>query len=293
MWAAVMCRQNGELGGRVRFHFVASTGRTATTFLARALDQLEGVVACHEGYRAADKDSEPIIPLINLENRRAYDSEEAAREVVAQKRSRNTLEAAATAAGAEALIDLAYYNCTIAGALLEAHGDTRMVGILRQLEPFVRSATAISGEDPLPVGWADPAKPLTPREKFIALGRIRPPKESTEADAWNDWSAIMRNIWLWRETNKRLLQVKRLHTERVLLMEFEGLQANPGRFLTRIADHFGLRSEGIDNALQAASGHRNLKPRGYEVGPLAEWTDQERRFAEAAEAEIGVGEWLQ
>ncbi len=277
----------------MRFHFVASTGRTATTFLARALDQIEGVVACHEGYRAADKASDPLLPLINLENRRAFDSEAAAREIVTQKRGREIMEAAAKAGNGEVLIDLAYYNCTLSSALLDAHDNARMVGIVRELESFVRSVTAIRGEDPLPVGWADQGKPLTPREKFIALGRIRPAKGSRDADAWNEWSAIMRNIWLWRETNQLLLQAKERHPERVLLVKFEELASNPRSFLSRIADHFGLRAARIDFALQAASGHRNVKPSGYQIGPLAEWTDRERRFAKAAEEEIGASEWRQ
>lgn len=282
------------LGGvQVRFHFIASTGRTATTFLARALDEVDQVTACHEGYRGADKDSEPLLPLINLENRRAYDSREAAREIVAQKRNRCTLEEAAAVGNAETLIDTAYYNATIADALLDAHCETRMVGIIRKLEPFVRSVTATIGEDLLPVGWAAPEKPLTPREKFISMGRIRPSQGSKDADAWSDWSAIMRNIWLWRETNQLLLNAKDEQPGRVLLLKFEEMEADPKDFLSRIANHFGLQQQGLDAALPAASGHLNRKSRGYEIGPLASWSEPERAFAEAAQDEIGASEWLQ
>lgn len=285
-------QSSGMMGVAVQFHFIASTGRTATTFLARAMDQIDGVVACHEGYKAADKDSDPVLPLINLENRRAFDSLDNARDIVAQKRDRAAIEAALAAGGGSSLVDVAYYNPTIAVALLETHPDTRMVGIIRELEPFVRSSTATQGEDLLPVGWPDPEKPLTPREKFIALGRIRPAKGTPDGEAWADWSAIMRNIWLWRETNKLLIAAKKKFPDRVLLMKFEELGVNQNQFLSRIAAHFGLDSTGFDNALDAASGHKNQKPGGYQICPLSEWSDRERAFAEAAEAELGATEWL-
>lgn len=271
----------------MQFHAIASTGRTATTFLARALDSLAGVAACHEGYRAADKDSEPLLPLINLENRQAFYSAEKAREIVAAKRSDTVLGPLAERLDFEALVDVAYYNPVIAEALLEAHPEMRLVAIIRELEPFVRSATAMEGEDLLPVGWPDPGKPLTARERFIEMGRIKPAKGSREAEEWDGWSAIARNIWLWRETNALLLQARAKFGERVLLLPFEGLSADPEGFLSNIADHFGFPQQGIPAALEAAKGHRNRKASGYQVGPLAEWTANEQALAHEAQTEIG------
>lgn len=269
----------------MQFHAIASTGRTATTFLARALDNLDGIAACHEGYRAADKDKTPLLPLINLENRQAFFSAEKAREIVAAKRSQDVL--AKLDIDADTLVDVAYYNPVIAAALLERHPNLRLVGIIRELEPFVRSATAMEGEDLLPVGWPDPAKPLSPRERFIEMGRIKPARDSADAQSWDGWSAIMRNIWLWRETNALLLAALERFGERVLLLPFEDLSADGPAFLARIVDHLGLPTAGIPEALEAAKHHHNRKSAGYQIGPLTEWSEEERNFAHDAQTRIG------
>lgn len=272
----------------MQFHAIASTGRTATTFLARALDSLTGVAACHEGYRAADKDSDPLLPLINLENRQAFYSADKARDIVAAKRSAEVLGPIADKLDAATLVDVAYYNPVIADALLEAHPGLRLVAIIRDLEPFVRSATAMEGEDTLPVGWPDPDKPLTARERFIEMGRIKPAKGSADAESWDGWSAIMRNIWLWRETNALLLAARRKYGERVLVLPFEKLSADPEGFFGAITTHLELPQEGMSAALEKAQGHRNRKSTGYQVGPMAEWSDIERSFAQDAKSEIGI-----
>ena len=270
------------------FHVIASTGRTATTFLARALDSLSGVAACHEGYRGSDKDSEPLLPLVNLENRQAYLSAEAAERVVAAKRSPAIIAEKMAQAGCETLVDVAYYNPTIADALMKAHPEMRLVAIIRELEPFVRSSTAMSGEDLLPVGWPDPGKQLSPRERFIEMGRIRPAKGTPEDAAWNDWSAIKRNIWLWRETNDLLLKARSAFGARVLVLPFEELKAGPEAYLARIARHFGIDAAGIPAALAGAENHKNRKSTGYQIGPIAEWTDDEKTYAREAQEMIGM-----
>lgn len=273
------------------FHAIASTGRTATTFLARALDCLPGTTACHEGYAAADKEEKALLPLINLENRQAFYSSDTAQKIVTAKRSGDVVAEALARTGTQTLIDVAYYNPTIASALLLAHPETRLVGIIRELEPFVRSATTLEGEDPLPVGWPKPDKPLSPREKFIEMGRIRPHRDSAIAEQWNGWSAIMRNIWLWQETNRLLLDAQARFGERVLIVRFEDLKRDPAAFLGRIAAHFDLPCPDPAAALASASGHRNEKPAGYQLEALEKWSEQEQEFARRAQQEIGELEW--
>ena len=46
---------------------IASTGRTATSFVAECLNKIPGVIGLHEGHLGND-DGEDILPLINLEN---------------------------------------------------------------------------------------------------------------------------------------------------------------------------------------------------------------------------------
>ncbi|WP_162925202.1 sulfotransferase [Aurantiacibacter odishensis] len=271
----------------MHFHAIASTGRTATTFLARALHELTGVVACHEGYVAADKEAAPLLPLINLENRLAYYSQARARDIVADKRGDTVMSPIARKTGATALIDVAYYNSVLADALLDAHPQTRIVAIIRELEPFVRSATAIEGEDMLPVGWPDPAKPLTPRERFIEMGRMKPRIGSSSAVRWESWSAIMRNIWLWQETNALLLAARDKHGGRVLLLPFEKLVRDAEGFMVDIVDHLKIPETGIPAAIASAQEHRNRKATGYQIGPMSEWSKSEQVFAKEAQEKIG------
>jgi len=267
------------------FDLVASTGRTATTFLASALNDLDDVCACHEGYAGSDKALDPLLPLINLENAQSYALPAAAARVVAAKRSPEVLTAAMAENGASRLIDLAYYNATLASALLRHHPDSRMIGIIRGCESFVRSATTLEGEDPLPVGWPDPAKPMTDREKFISMGRIRPRKGSPAKADWERWSAIRRNIWLWYETNLMLLAAQEEFPERVRLCRFETFKMAPRSFWVVVADLFDLKV--VAEGPKTDHGHaRNEKPAGYQVGPKSDWTIAEQTALERAQTII-------
>jgi hypothetical protein len=269
----------------VAFHIIASTGRTATTFLAAALDTIEGVTACHEGYAGADKGDEPLLPLINLENNLAYQSPAQAVAIVEAKRGEDALEAAAARAGSSVLVDVAYYNPTIASAVLDLHPDCRMLGIIRDCASFVRSATQIEGEDFLPVGWPDQAKPLTDREKFIGFGRIRPRRGSNDAARWKEWSAIERNIWLWRETNLLLLEARDRFPDRVSLVDFAMLKSSPVQFWNEVVTHLGLPHL-PELSSKLTMGFVNTKATGYQVGPASDWSEHERSFLAEAEATI-------
>ena len=267
----------------MHFHIIASTGRTATTFLAAALDTIEGVVACHEGYGGADKGTDPLLPLINLENSLAYQDPARASAVIAEKRSAEVIAQVGRATGAEVLIDVAYYNPTMGAAILEAHPGTRMVGIIRDCAGFVRSATQMTGEDLLPVGWPDPGKELTDRERFIGFGRIRPPRGSADWAAWKGWSAIERNIWLWRETNLLLIAARDRFPDRVTLIDFSALKNDPDRFWQTIVEQLALPKLPMVSEILTTS-FANSKNTGYQIGPATEWSDREQAFLADAEA---------
>jgi hypothetical protein len=255
------------------FHIIASTGRTATTFLAAALDRLDGVAATHEGYRGSVKDCEPLLPLVNLENAAAYASEAVARQSVVKLRSSEIITTAIKNSGAANLIDVAYYNAMIGPEILAQHSEARMIGIIRGCENFVRSATAMEGEDPLPVGWPAPDKPLTDREKFIGMGRIRPGRKSLDKAAWATWGALRRNIWLWRETNLRLCAAKEQFGERVALLRFETFQTEPEVFWSFCAGFLGLP----DAARQQPTAPKkmiNKKSSGYQIGAAESWSPE-------------------
>lgn len=267
------------------FHIIASTGRTATTYIAATLDALDGVAACHEGYRGSDKDSEPLMPLINLENARAYQIRSSVADVVAKKRSPKIVAEALAVAGENHLVDVAYYNPTIAEGLLEAHGEARMIGIIRKCEDFVRSATTLEGEDPLPVGWPEPTKPMSSREQFIALGRIKPRRGTDEAASWKGWSAIMRNIWLWRETNLMLAEAKNRFGDRVKMLSFSTFKEEPQAFWDTLTDHFRLPKI-VAEMREGKEIFTNKKAFGYQIGAAPSWTEEEQQFLIASVEQV-------
>jgi hypothetical protein len=256
------------------FDFVSSTGRTATTFIASVLNAIDGVAACHEGYRGYDKKSLPVLPLINLENAQAYNSDTDAEQIVRVKRNATVIEDALALTGRQRLIDVAYYNAMISFELLRQRPCSRMIGIIRNCEGFVRSSTTMTAEDPLPVGWPDQRKELSAREKFIGMGRIRPRSGSEAKAKWKGWSAIRRNIWLWQETNLRLCAAKSEFPGRVSLVRFETFQKAPQDFWRQMFSTLQLpEGSGIPSAVNNKAV--NKKPFGYQVGPASEWCTDE------------------
>lgn len=260
-----------------QFDFIASTGRTATTYLASALNAFDGVASCHEGYLDSDKLQESTLDLINLENNQAYKSEKSAFEVVRKKRSADKLGAVQKRLNVSRIFDVAYYNSTICEPLLTIHKTSRMLGIIRDCESFVRSATTIIDEDPLPVGWPDPNKSMTPREKFIGMGRLKPRRDSEEFQCWDELSAIRRNIWLWTETNKMLCKAKLNFPDRVRIVRFETFKSDQSAFWESLIEFFEMHAMDMTKE-NVRSETVNKKPFGYQIGPSDSWTAKEQEF---------------
>jgi hypothetical protein len=257
------------------FSFVASTGRTATTFIAKYLNSFEGIAGLHEGTVDEKSIGTGLLPEINIENRVAYSNHAKAFGVVAEKRSNADLNAALEASGSRHIIDVAYYNATLARALLETHASARMVGIIRDCGSFVRSSTTISGEDPLPVGWPSRSKDLTDRERFISIGRIRPGRGHADRKQWDNYTAIRRNIWLWRETNLCLIAAQDAYPDRVTLIGFEDIRRAPQKFWSALGRGLGLENLLLPPDPEQREG-TNKKPFGYQVPPVEQWQHEEK-----------------
>jgi hypothetical protein len=160
-----------------------------------------------------------------------------------------------------------------------------MIGIIRECEGFVRSATTLTGEDPLPVGWPDPDKPLTDREKFIAMGRIRPIRGSPDKANWANWGATRRNIWLWQETNLRLCAAKELFGDRVSLLRFSAFQSDSDAFWAFCAWFLTLPHD-AGRQLTAPKKMINKKPSGYQIGTADTWKPDDQAALEQAQTLI-------
>ncbi|MFM7744888.1 MAG: hypothetical protein ACKO8T_04415, partial [Actinomycetota bacterium] len=99
------------------FLAIASTGRTATSFIAEALNMLPGIAALHEGHLGNDTGPD-VLPMVNLDNFQCVKSAARAAEVVAAKRSAAVLDEARRALGVGLLVDVAYYNSVLLDEML-------------------------------------------------------------------------------------------------------------------------------------------------------------------------------
>jgi hypothetical protein len=167
-----------------------------------------------------------------------------------------------------------------------------VVGIIRDCESFVRSVTWLDGTDPMPVGWPAPGKELSSRERFIAMGRARP-TTGPDADAWDSWGAIERNIWLWRATNRRLADARDAFPDRVTLLDFGAVRREGiGALAGSVVDALDLATPevlaALPDAVSAAGASTNERQGGYQIGCAPTWTEPQRALLEDAIADIAT-----
>lgn len=271
------------------FLAIASTGRTATSYIAEALNMVTGIAALHEGHLGNDAGPD-VLPMVNLDNFQCFKSTVRAAEVVAAKRSSGVLEAVRRELGVRLLVDVAYYNAVLVGEMLRQVPDAHAAIMIRDCESFVRSATWITGTDPMPVGWPDPAKQLDARERFIGMGRLRP-HAGPELAAWSEWGAIERNVWLWRATNAVLCDAWEQHPRRVHHVDFQHFTRNPTAVLATLLSTIGMPLDAaatgeLERALVEARSRQNERLGGYQVGSADTWTANQQRVLAEAQREI-------
>lgn len=259
-----------------RFAFAASTGRTATTLLAESLNHLTNVVALHEGHILAGRKT-PVLPRINIHNRKAWYSTEYATEIVQKMRNQEILNAVAD--GTKLCIDVAYYNAPLLEPLSQQYPNSPIIVLFRRCEGFVRSATILRGEDREPAGWPDPDKELTSREQFISMGRLKPEQGLAEELEWEKWSGIKRNIWLWSKINEHLFEFSESHSDCAVLY-FETLRQNPEEFWWQCLGALGLRSAGNMEACLVNSSKKINSRQQYDVGMVSSWDQEEQNLYE-------------
>jgi hypothetical protein len=271
--------------------FIGSTGRTATTFVAASLNRLPEMLACHEGHGFdKNKKNDPLIPLINIESRLVYEKKISGLNLVNDKRSFQVLSAVLKKYKKLIFCDVGYYNSVLGSYLIKIHKSAKFVGIIRDCKSFVRSATCISGEDKLPVGWPANTKPLSSREKFIKLGRLRPRSSDPYNKVWKNFTAISKNIWLWRETNMLLMDTKKRYPRRSLLISFETLSKQPDLFWAKMQKFL----PSIDLSTLMSKNQvfnlniKNKKKGGYQIPAFEHWSNDEKKFANIAQKEIDL-----
>lgn len=253
------------------FAFVASTGRTATMFIASTLDSLPHVISLHEGHKTQAL-HEALLPPINTHNRKAWQDTVYASKIVAELRSQKVLSD--SAGQAQLIVDVAYYNASILKALMNQFTQGLFIAIFRRCEAFVRSATIVSGEDLQPAGWPERSKTLTDREKFISIGRLKPHPSSPYADRWHGWTAVQRNIWLWVQVNSHLLHLVENH-KNCRPAFYEDLLSDPGKFWQQLLSALRILNESNLDICIAKSEVKINQRETYQIGTLTSWSEAE------------------
>ena len=180
------------------------------------------------------------------------------------------------AAGESSLIvDVAFNNAPFMQPLAQLHTSATFVSVFRRCESFVRSATIVAGEDHQPAGWPDRSKPLTDREKVIALGRLKPAPGSPDLELWQEWSAIQRNIWLWTAVNTHLLEIIKTDENRHKVL-FEDLVKEPDRFWKQFLKVLGIYNKhNLSHRVEKSATKTNDR-KSYQIGPLSSWSSDEQ-----------------
>lgn len=237
--------------------FVVSTGRCGTTLLGIALNEAAGTLALNEGQvRGADLRGGQVLRALTLENYAAYAEPGRAADILRERRA-GAVEELAAGRGLTHFVEIAYYLCPFTAALAEVFPDARLLFLHRDGRDFVRSVYVGENPDPMPVGYLDP-RPLSPVERFVAMGRLRPRPGSPEEAGWADLLPFEKNVWLWAETNGLVLdQLAAWPAERVLalpmrelltpdgLLEaaaFLGPALDPGRVRELLGERINTRS---------------------------------------------------
>jgi hypothetical protein len=244
--------------------FGASTGRTATMTFSNALNSEVATTCLHEGkFRHEEISGQQLLPYLTLENRLAYETRSSAVEIISKKRS-GLIELAKTR-GDSWFGDIAYNNSLFVSALAAHYPEAKFVVFFRDCLDFIRSATSLEGKDDAPVGWPPANKPLSDVERFIALGRLQPHEGSNASEQWQVWSHLAKNIWLWSETNRLLLdQIDTLPTRRWHRVNFAQFKADPVKSYHEVRSFLGfaneIRKETLHVLMDRPINLRNGKP---------------------------------
>jgi len=260
--------------------------------LSNILNSEADCVCLHEGkFRDRERSGEQKMPFLTLENRIAYEYPDRAEEIIRSKRGEvDQLDIG----GAKILGDIAYNYCPFIVPLARHFPEAKFIVMYRDGRAFVRSATLLHGEDKAPVGWPPENKPLTDLEKYISLGRLQPRKSSSHCKHWNEWGALNKNIWLWAETNKLILDsLSQIPAQRYKTIKFEDFVASPLETYGVIRDFLGLPGD-LPNNVRSILQSRKINARSeYSIPPYEQWGLDDKNFFEEMAGDVmsKLGYW--
>lgn len=227
----------------MQLFFGVGSGRVASMSLANALNTENRALCLHEGkVRDLEEAGEQVLPFLTLQNRRAYEFPEEAEGLFQQ--ARGGMMEIGTARDLSHFGDIAYNYSPFIICIAKSFPSAKVIFQIRDCLGFLISSTSLNAVDETPVGWPPADKPQSKVERFVALGRLQPRKGTEEAELWSSWSYLAKNIWLWAETNRLILDaVDRLPALQVYRMRFERFQADALAEYQAVRDFIGLEGQ--------------------------------------------------
>jgi hypothetical protein len=254
--------------------FGVGAGRCGTMTLANLLNSEPDCFCLHEGkIRVGMAVGEQYLPFLTLENYRAYLHPEEAEEILREKR--RDMPGLLQKRQCAVLGDVAYNYAPFIETIPNVFPAAKLVVLLRDGRDFVRSVYTNERPDPTPVGWLDGDVTLTPVEKYVALGRLRPRPGSADAGLWPKMSPVAKNAWLWSETYRLILDgLAGWDTDNVRILRFEVFFADLETNYAQLRKWLGL-SGPVAPETQEVLGAKKINSRHSRILPhWTEWTEQ-------------------
>lgn len=254
--------------------------------LANLLNSEAATICLHEGkFRHGEEPGEPVLPFLTLQNGQAYARPSTADSLF--QRFRGGVRAAAEAGSCDQFGDIAYNYAPFLGSISRGLPDAKIIALVRNGADFVQSAAAKRGQDETPVGWPPRDKPLTPVEKFIALGRWRPQADSPWAEAWEGWDHFERNAWLWAETNRVMLDaMEEIDPARIFVLRFEDFFGSLETAYPALRNFLGLSTPLGDETRRLMAGRPINHRRERAFPPPAQWSREMRESFETIAGDV-------
>jgi len=253
-------------------------------FLSNLINMEAKSLCLHEGYvRHLETKGSQILPPMILQNHHAYQSK--AESKVIFQRMRGQMVEQRDSLNLRLFGDVGYYYIPFLHIIPKVFPQSRAIVMFRHGQDFVRSACVNAHPDPLPIGWPEKDAQLTPIERFIGLGRLRPLASDAVAGQWPRLSSFERNCWLWAESNRLILDAIR-HWSRhsILFVRFEELIADPVLEYRRIREFLGAEGRLPKEIKRILSRPINRRPlASYALPPPRDWSlPQVKIFANMA-----------
>jgi len=259
--------------------FGVGAGRCGTMTLANLLNEEESVVCCHEGkIRQLEESGDQWLPFLTLENYIAFQKPESSEDIFRDKRQ--MMPGLQLEKELRGLGDVAYNYAPFVSAIPAVFPAAKLIVLVRDGRDFVRSVYTSERPDPTPVGWLDDDVDLSPLERYVQLGRLRPADAEEPRAHWKQMTALEKNAWLWSETYRLIFDgLEQWNEDNLMIVKFEDFIADTVSEYKKIRTFLGWDNTPVpESVIELVKKPINSRGRDYKI--LKPWRDWSREESE-------------